>query len=228
MDPEFWLQRWREGRTGFHRDAVLPLLAQYWDAITLPSGSRVFVPLAGKSLDMLWLAARGHRVLAVELSPLAVAQFFADNGLEPVVETTRYGTRYRAGAIEVIHGDAFGLDAAALQDCEGVYDRAALIALPPEMRARYVSHLYASLPQGCRGLLVTLEYPPHEKAGPPFAVDEAEVRQRFGAHWDVDLLERRDILHAEPGFAAEGVTALATSAWRLRHRDGARPGVTAA
>jgi thiopurine S-methyltransferase len=223
MDPEFWLQRWREGRTGFHRDAVLPLLALHWDTLGLRAGSRVFVPLAGKSLDMLWLASRGHRVLGVELSPLAVAQFFEGNGLPPVVETTRYGTHYRAGTIELIQGDAFGLDAAALEDCEGVYDRAALIALPPPLRARYVSQLYASLPEGCRGLLVTLEYPPHEKAGPPFAVDAAEVRQRFGPRWDIELLERRDILHAEPGFVAEGVTALATAAWRLRHRGGARP-----
>jgi len=87
--------------------------------------------------------------------------------------------------------------------------------LPPELRARYVGELYACLPAGCRGLLVTLEYPQHEKDGPPFSVEETEVRERYAPSWHVDLLERRDILEAQPGFAAEGVTALSTAVYRL-------------
>ncbi|NCT66587.1 MAG: thiopurine S-methyltransferase [Rhodanobacteraceae bacterium] len=217
MDHDFWLQRWREGRTGFHQDRVMPLLEKHWDTLALPPGSRVFVPLAGKTLDMLWLAARGHRVLGVELSPLAVEQFFAENKLMPEVHASRYGTHYVAGEIELVCGDAFALDAAALADCAGVYDRAALIALPRDLRARYAGELYARLPADCRGLLITLEYPQHEKDGPPFSVEEAEVRRLYAPRWSVDLLERRDILAAEPGFAAEGVTALATAVYRLRH-----------
>src|SRR3546814_2711790 len=83
MDPDFWQQRWRDNRIGFHRDGVLPLLEKHWPSLGLATGSRVFVPLCGKSLDMAWLAARGHRVLGVELSPLAVGQFFDENGLAP-------------------------------------------------------------------------------------------------------------------------------------------------
>ena len=223
MDPDFWQQRWRDNRIGFHREGVLPLLEKHWPSLGLATGSRVFVPLCGKSLDMAWLAARGHRVLGVELSPIAVEQFFEENGLVPTTHASPLGTHFTAGPIEIICGDAFALDAQTLADCTAVYDRAALIALPQPMRDAYVRDLHARLPAGCRGLLVTLEYPPHEKAGPPFAVDAAEVHQRFGPRWDVELLERRDILHAEPGFVAEGVTALATAAWRLRHRGGARP-----
>ena len=215
MDHEFWLQRWRDGRTGFHNERVAPLLCKHWPVLALPPRSRVFVPLAGKSLDMLWLAAQSHRVLGVELSELAIAQFFAENGLEPDVRESSYGVHHVAGDIELIRGDAFALDAAALADCAAVYDRAALIALPPDLRARYVGELYARLPIGCRGMLVTLEYPQHEKNGPPFSVDEAEVRERYAPLWSVDLLERRDILDAQPGFVAEGVTALATTVYRL-------------
>jgi len=219
MDQTFWLQRWREGRIGFHNERVLPLLQKHWSSLGLARGSRVFVPLAGKSLDMSWLAAQGHRVLGVELSEVAVVQFFAEHGLEPEVRASQYGTHYIAGNIELIQGDAFALDAAALAGCAGVYDRAALIALPPDLRARYVGELHARLPTGCRGLLVTLEYPQHEKNGPPFSVEEAEVRERYAPSWNVDLLERRDILDAEPRFAAEGVTALATAVYRL-HKTG--------
>lgn len=219
MDQEFWLQRWREGRIGFHQTRVLPLLQKHWPALGLPSGSRIFVPLAGKSLDMAWLAAQGHEVLGVELSPLAVQQFFEEQGLTPRTWTSRHGTHYAAGRIELICGDAFALDAEVLAACAAVYDRAALIALPPSLRADYVAALMARLSKGCRGLLVTLEYPQHEMEGPPFSVDEAEVRARYAADWDVALLERRDLLASEPGFAARGLTALTTAVYRLQRRE---------
>ncbi|CAG0963598.1 partial Thiopurine S-methyltransferase, partial [Gammaproteobacteria bacterium] len=107
MEQAFWLQRWHEGRIGFHRTEVMPLLEKHWGALALAAGSRVFVPLAGKSLDLLWLAAQGHRVLGVELSPLAIEQFFSEHGLTPQVHTSRYGTHHVAGDIELICGDAF-------------------------------------------------------------------------------------------------------------------------
>lgn len=215
MDPEFWNERWREGRIGFHQQQVTPLLERHWDGIGVPAGAQVFVPLAGKSLDMAWLAARGHAVLGVELSELAVAQFFDEHGLTPDVRRSRYGTHYRAGAIELVAGDAFALDAEALADCAGVFDRAALIALPPALRIRYARELYAALPPGCRGLLVTLEYQQHEKVGPPFSVPEDEMRDLYGADWRIEVVERRDILAEQPGFIADGVTALETVAYRL-------------
>lgn len=218
MDPDFWHQRWREGRTGFHQDNPTPLLLEHWPELALAPGSLVFVPLAGKSLDLVWLAAQGHRVLGVELSPLAVAQFFAEHDLTPQVRDSRYGRHYRAGDIELICGDVFGLDADVLAEGAAVYDRAALIALPPPLRRRYVRELHALLPAGCRGLLITLEYPQHEKQGPPFAVPEAEVRELYGRDWHVETRERRDILGLQPGFIAEGVSALETVVYRLSKR----------
>ncbi len=219
MEADFWQQRWRDGQIGFHQDRVTPLLERHWDALVLPVGSRVFVPLAGKSLDMLWLASRGHRVLGVELSRIAVEQFFDENALKPEIRESRLGRHYVAGEIELIQGDAFALGADALAGCEGVYDRAALIALPADMRRRYALDLYWKLPGGCRGLLVTLEYPQREKQGPPFSVDKDEVRGLFATEWSVETLERRDILATQPGFVAEGVTALHTAVYRMTRRD---------
>ncbi|MCR6663731.1 MAG: thiopurine S-methyltransferase [Luteimonas sp.] len=219
MDAAFWHQRWQEGRIGFHRSEVMPLLERHWPSLDLPAGSRVLVPLAGKTLDMAWLAAQGHRVLGVELSQLAVEQFFAEHALQPEIEDTCHGRHYRAGDIEMICGDAFALDRELLADCVGVYDRAALIALPTELRQRYVGTIYARLPAGCRGLLITLEYPQHEKDGPPFSVDETEVRRLLEPDWEVGLIERRDILAQESSFQADGVTALRTAVYRLEKRD---------
>ena len=216
MDTDFWLQRWQEGQIGFHRHDVMPLLQKHWPSLQLPQGSRVLVPLCGKSLDMHWLAAQGYRVLGVELSPLAVTQFFEEAGLDPVRTTSRYGEHVSAGPIEIIVGDAFGLAPALLADVAGVYDRAALIALPPDMRLRYRDTVYAALPTGCQGLLITLEYPQEEKAGPPFSVGQAEVEALFSAPWRHTLAERRDILDQEPRFREEGLSALETAVYRLR------------
>ncbi|GAB3749513.1 thiopurine S-methyltransferase [Lysobacter olei] len=215
MEPEFWHQRWQEKRIGFHQPKATPLMLKHWPSLGVAPGSRVFVPLAGKSQDMLWFAAQGYRVLGVELSQLAVEQFFGENDLPYTITQSPYGRHYRSGEIELVCGDAFALDTRLLEECDAVFDRAALIALPPAMRERYATELYGKLPGRCRGLLITLEYPQHEMPGPPFSVPEDEVRRLYGKRWTVDLLERRDILEQDPGFAEQGVTALHTAVYRL-------------
>lgn len=222
MEADFWLQRWREGQTRFHQDRVMPLLQKYWPGLSLPTNSRVLVPLAGKSLDIVWLAEQGHRVLAVELSALAVEQFFAENKLHPDTHDTPLGRHYIAGRIEVICGDIFGLDAATLAECTGFYDRAALIALPPAMRERYVQHVYGQLSPQCRGLLISLDYPQAQMDGPPFAVLEPEVRTLYAGQWEVQAIDERDVLAKEPKFAARGLTHLNTVVYRLDRRPPAR------
>ncbi|WP_202845652.1 thiopurine S-methyltransferase [Luteimonas saliphila] len=219
MDADFWHDRWQTNKIGFHRDAPLPLLTQHWQSLGLREGSRVFVPLCGKSLDMVWLADQGHRVLGIELSELAITQFFDERGLSPRTHASPAGTHHVAGPWELVVGDAFAIPEELLADCAGVYDRAALIALPPDLRATYASTTWARLPAHCRGLLVTLEYPQAEKSGPPFAVGEAEVHARLGQRWQVELLERRDLLDYEPSFQAEGVSSLSTAVYRLERAE---------
>ena len=217
MDAAFWHQRWQAGQIGFHQDAPTPLLLRHWPTLQVPAGGKVFVPLAGKSQDMAWFAAQGHPVLGVELSQRAVDAFFAEHGLVPEVEATRHGLHHRAGGIELIRGDAFDLDAGLLSHCAGVFDRAALIALPPALRARYVGELYARLPPGCRGLLVTLEYPQADRDGPPFSVQEDEVQALYAGDWTVDLRERRPILPDHPGYVG-GASRLDTAVYGLMRR----------
>lgn len=217
MQPEFWHQRWSENQIGFHQSAPTPLLLKHWPALGIAPGAQVFVPLAGKSLDMAWLASQGHRVLGVELSQLAVEQFFEEHGLQADIRQSKYGRHYVANGIELICGDAFGLDEDALHECAAVFDRAALIALPPELRRRYAGELYARLPGGCRGLLITLEYPQQEREGPPFSVPEDEVHALFAPDWTIDLLERRPVPPEHPGYVG-GVTRLDTATYALRRR----------
>lgn len=216
MHAEFWKQRWQQGHTAFHRTAVQPLLQQHWPTLALPAGSQVLVPLCGKSLDMHWLAARGHRVLGVELSEQAVAQFFDEAGLQPQRHRSASGEHYRAGAIELIVGDAFALAPELLAGCDAVYDRAALVALPDALRRRYLDQVYARLPVGCRGLLITMEYPQPQYAGPPFAVAPDEVQALFSDAFAITPLARHDILAEEPRMAAAGLTSLWSAVYRLQ------------
>lgn len=214
MHPEFWQQRWAAGQIGFHQSEPTALLQKHWPALGIPAQAKVLVPLAGKSLDMLWLAARGHRVLGVELTQTAIDQFFAEHGLAPEVHTSRYGRHHVAGNIELICGDVFALDAAALADCTAVFDRAAIIALPPDLRACYAATPYGLLPVGCQGLMITLEYAQAEREGPPFSVPEAEIRALFVPMWAVETRERRPIPSAHPGHVA-GTSVLNTVVYGL-------------
>ncbi|GAA5235455.1 thiopurine S-methyltransferase [Verticiella sediminum] len=218
MEPEFWLSRWREGRTHFHQNRITPPLQKFWPGLGLAPEARVLVPLAGKSLDMLWLAEQGHEVVGVELSELAVGQFFAENGLTPERRRSALGEHWRSGRIELIQGDIFALDADFLAGFDAVYDRAALIALPPDMRRHYVEHVYAGLRSGCRGLLVTLDYPQDEMDGPPFSVPDADVQALYAPHTEASLLDRRDSLAKEPKFLAAGASRLDTLTYRLARR----------
>jgi len=218
MHAEFWLERWREGRTHFHQEKVTPLLQKYWPMLALPTASQVLVPLAGKSLDMLWLAAQGHRVLGVELSQLAVEQFFSENHLQAQKHVHPYGVHYCCENIEIICGDIFALDAQVLANCLGVYDRAALIALPAAMRAQYMRHVYGQLADQYRGILITLDYPQAQMDGPPFSVDDAEVQILSAPHSEALILDRRAILDKEPKFVERGMTRLDTVLYKMQRK----------
>lgn len=215
MDANFWLERWREGHIGFHQDAVTPLLPKYWPGRSVAPDSLVLVPLCGKSKDMLWLAEQGYRVLGIELSSLAVEQFFLENHLQPKMHASDMGKHYVADNIEIICGDIFALDKATLAQCVGVYDRAALIALPPAMRPNYVQHVYANLPPHYRGLLITLDYAQEKMEGPPFSVSADEVQSLFSRLAEARLIDRIETLSKEPRFAQRGMDRLETLVYNL-------------
>lgn len=216
MQPDFWHNRWANQLIGFHQQQVNPYLQQYWPVLGLAPGARVLVPLCGKSLDMAWLAAQGHGVLGVELSERAVSDFFIEHGLEPQVSQQGEFRVYRSEGIELWCGDFFALTPADAAGCTGLYDRAAIIALPAPMRERYVAHLQALLPSPCQGLLITLDYDQAVTEGPPFAVLDDEVQRLFGAQWQVSSLAVDDVLAQSPRFIKAGAGRLLERAYRLQ------------
>jgi len=215
MHHGFWHERWQTGQIGFHQPEVHPFLARWWPTLGLSPGARVYVPLCGKSLDMVWLAGRGHRVVGSELISIAISEFFSDRGLVP---TTVAGERCRvhaAGPYEILEGDALGLTATDIGPVQATYDRAALVALPAEMRREYAASLARLLPTGASALLVAFEYPQEMKGGPPFSVEADEIRALFEPAFQLEEIERVDVIAAHTKFSELGMPALFETAFRL-------------
>jgi thiopurine S-methyltransferase len=219
VDPEFWHARWRTRQIGFHQPSPHPFLERWWPGLGVPAGARVYVPLCGKSLDMVWLAVRGHTVVGTELSPIAVQEFFGEQaGSAAGVVTDGPFRRHASGPIEILEGDAFDLTPALLGPVQAAYDRAALVALPPQARAKYAQQFAMLMPTGSRTLLVAFEYDQTLKAGPPFSVEPDEVATLYGTIFSVEEVARVDILDASPKFAEQGVRRLHETAYALTRR----------
>lgn len=188
MEHDFWHKKWSDGKIGFHQAEINPYLQSYWQRIGLEGDEKVFVPLCGKSSDMLWLREQGHELLGVELNASACEAFFSENDAESVIVEGGDFTSHSIDGIDVLCGDFFNLTQEHLSGVTAVYDRAALIALPKEMRSKYVDHLQKVLSPAVNILLVTLEF--DEETGPPFSVSADEVEALFGERFEIKCLDR--------------------------------------
>jgi len=192
MDQQFWQDRWASNQIAFHNSEAHPLLVRNFRALGLQRGAHVFVPLCGKSRDLLWLAEEGHRVTGAELSSLAVDQFFQELGEQPVVSTCGSLQRYEGGGFVLFQGSIFDLTPELLGPVDSVYDRAALVALPTGLRDEYARHL-TNLTRAQRQLLICYEYDQACADGPPFSVPEDEVRRLYQATFAIELLEKKSV-----------------------------------
>lgn len=218
MEPGFWRNRWQNQEIGFHQADYHGLLLKHWADLKMPAGTDVFVPLCGKSLDMVWLAEQGHRVIGAELSEVAVDAFFAEQDLVPDARTEGAFTIKSAGPYEIWCGDFFEMPVDALRNVTGVFDRAALIALPADMQQRYAKKIAEIVPAVAPILVITLEYDAAQMSGPPFTTPRAQVHKLYDAVFDVEEIDRRDVMDTHPHFAARGLTSLEECAFVLRRR----------
>ena len=215
MRAKFWLDLWHKDEIAFHRAEHNKLLLEFWRHLNLPPGAPVFVPMCGKSLDMRWLQDNRHPVVGVELAQVAIEAFFAEAGEVPEQEGIDRFLRFSCGDISIYHGDFFDLTSPLLSDVMGLFDRGALVALPEDMRFRYVDHLLRIIPDGTRILLIAFEYDQDLVPGPPHAVLPEEVEQLYGGRCDIELLESV-VTSALPGrFVECGVPHAAESVYLI-------------
>lgn len=203
---EPWLERWQEGRIGWHEDEGNVSLKKHWRG----SGLTVLVPLCGKSPDMRWIAERGNRVIGVELSSIAVEAFFSEQGIS-FSKSEDQLPRYDADGIDIVIycGDFFALT--RLQ-CNAHFDRGALIAVPPQMRPAYAAHVNSLLPNDAEQLVITVNYDEETALGPPFSVSDAELRGYWPRMECIE--EREDIVNAPPKFLDVGLQSFTEKVWR--------------
>lgn len=210
MDAEFWHERWRENQIGFHEAHINDFLVRHWPDLGVPEGGRVFVPLCGRTLAIGWLLGQGYRVAGAELSAMAVDRLFVDLGVIPEKSPEGALVRYQVPGLDVFVGDIFALSRETLGPVDATYDRAALVALPREMRRRYVHHLLhitSAAPQ----LLISFDYDQAAMEGPPFSVPEEEVRELYTAVCSVTRIDAQ----AVPG-GLKGLCPATEEAWILR------------
>lgn len=225
-DASFWRERWDKGEIGFHRDAVHPALVEYWPDFDLARRTNVLVPLCGKSLDMVWLAARGHVVTGVELAEKAIHDFLAENGIDAEIEYRNSAGSHREPVpvytdterYDLVCADMFDVGPDTLQPVDAVYDRASLVALPPDTQPRFAAHLATLLNPGTPMLLVALDYDTREMSGPPFSTPPQAVEAAFSPHFSLQLVSRENTIASDP-LKNRGLTALHESVYRLERKS---------
>lgn len=192
MDAQFWHDRWHRREIGFHREDVNPFLIRFLPQLPLSKGDTVFLPLCGKTRDIAYLLAQGFQVIGVELSETAVRELFEELAVIPEVATNSLFTVYRTDSLTIYVGDFFALETQQLAAVSAIYDRAALVALPRDMRIKYTAHLRqicGNAPQ----LLVTYTYDQTAIDGPPFSIDAAEVSEHYGQYYQIAKLDELEV-----------------------------------
>lgn len=192
MEASFWHQKWEKGDIGFHQNEINAFLSEHFEKLNLAQGNRVFLPLCGKTRDLAWLLANGYRVVGAELSFLAINELFNDLGVEPIISRVGELTRYCAKDIDIFVGDIFDVSAEVLGLVDAVYDRAALVALPENLRHHYTSHLM-KITNAAPQLLICYEYNQQLIDGPPFSVSETEVKHHYASTYQLKCLESKEV-----------------------------------
>ncbi|ASA54693.1 thiopurine S-methyltransferase [Vibrio gazogenes] len=212
MDKEFWHSKWAANRIGFHMTDVNPLLLEYWPALSPQREEQVFVPLCGKSEDLVWLAAKHDRVIGVELSEIAVRSFFSEHFYTPLVtQIDSFHQCYEFDELQIYQGDVF---TAPLEHIELIYDRAALVSIMPSQRDAYIQRLRALLKPGGRMLLISVDYEQTELAGPPFSVDRNQIQHLFQG-MKMTLLCRKEADPGHPKIAKQKLSRFADEVWLI-------------
>ena len=211
-----WLEFWENNEINWHSDVVTQELEEYLGLLKLEPGNKVFFPLCGKSLDMIYLLNKGFSIIGGELSEIGIKQFFHENELDFTITQVGEFDLYSAKNIEIYCGDFFSLSSKHLSDVKAVFDRKSLIALDQNLRQKYVKHLNDIISLGVRILLITLHYPQHQMSGPPFSVEKSEVEALFSMAFIYQELESFQDIENRSKLVNAGVDYIENAAYCLQ------------
>jgi thiopurine S-methyltransferase len=192
MDAHFWHNKWQNNQIAFHRSSPNPLLVAHFDALSLTKDSVIFIPLCGKTLDIAWLLSKGYRIVGAELVESAIEQLFTELAMTPKIAVIGEIKHYSAQNIDIYVGDIFAVTQTLLGPIDAIYDRAALVALPNEIRRQYTAHLM-KITQQAPQLLIAYHYDQQLVQGPPFSISAQEVHHHYEKHYRLTLIESVDV-----------------------------------
>jgi thiopurine S-methyltransferase len=192
MDKKFWKNKWDRNEIAFHQSKATPLLVKHFKKLSLKKGSRVFLPLCGKTLDIAWLMSKGFHVVGVELVELAIQQLFNELGIKPAIHQSGELKLYSSDNIDIFVGNFFKVRGKMIKPVDAVFDRAAIVALPEKKRVKYAKHLQ-TITKKAPQLLITFDYNQDEMSGPPFSVNSEEVKMHYGNDYEITLIESNHI-----------------------------------
>lgn len=165
-----------------------PGLEKHWTDLQPENISTVLVPLCGKSVDLLWLSKHADAVTGVEVSEKAILEFMEEHNRDWTKEKSGKFVIYKTGNIKFWCGDFMALPARKLPRFDLIYDKAALVALPPQMRKPYAGKILELSNETTTYLLHHFIYNQNEMNGPPFSVSKKEISEYFGAFYDIRVL----------------------------------------
>ncbi len=207
MEISYWQSRWRNDKIGWHLDVVYPPLRKFWSQLSLKSQARILVPLCGRSQDMKWLAEQSCRVIGVEVSQKALQDFMELWDEEFTTDSSHGFTIYQSTSIELWQGDFMKIPENKIKPVDAIYDKAAIVALPENMRNEYAKKLLNLCNTHTQILLQTFEYKQDEMNGPPFSVDEKEISRLFGDRFSITLLHEQSLFDELSIFQRRGLSS---------------------
>ncbi len=220
MQKSYWEARWRKNKIGFHGSQPDEALTTHWPDLNLDSDSIVAAPLCGKSTDLVWLRNRGHEVYGVEFVEQACRDFFEEQGMGDALRVRNHpkGPVYSSDGITLQAADFMKLHPRDVPAATALYDRAALVALPEEMRADYAARCSRLFPELDTVLLVSFEYDSSLMSGPPFSIYGDEIRRLYGETFTVKELSRTDMVPVSEKYRRIGLPEMIKVCWLLKKK----------
>ncbi|MCR9131493.1 MAG: thiopurine S-methyltransferase [bacterium] len=212
MEYSYWLDRWKNRQIGFDQPSPNQLLLSHFNKLKLERDDTVFVPLTGKSVDVAWLLGQGLNVIGNELSESATIELFAMLEITPTISEWDSGKVYSSDSLSVFVGDFFELATDEIGSINAVYDRAALVALPEEMRFRYTHHLI-EITKAAPQLLIVFDYDQELVPGPPFSISGKEILEQYSAEYSISRVAQKEV----PG-GIKGMAPAQECAWLLENK----------
>ena len=184
----------QNNRDEWTNDAVDKEIFQFHDILTdSKSGLDVLLPMCGRSKLILTFAEKGHNVVGIEWSELAIRKFLEENNLDYDKKLYKIGSEkemtvftVKGKKITLYCGDIFAFKEDNLGGFDCVFDHASIGSFDfTKVKRSTYAELIASFtrPRG-RVLLSIFDYDHSEHPTLPFAVTEYEVKSLYKEHFE--------------------------------------------